>query len=120
MKLKSICIILGLFAFIIAITAAISFGGGSLMFIHIPSLAFVLAAGGSLGMACYRGGGFLEYIKACKKHFISAGVLITIISTIQMLRNLFSPDSIGAGVAVGLLPIFYGIILYCITDAITT
>ncbi|MBW8016720.1 MAG: hypothetical protein FVQ82_11075 [Planctomycetes bacterium] len=119
MKRNPIFIIIGIFIFIGIIIATIYLDGGALMFFHIPSMIFVVVVGGSLGLASYRGGGFIKYITACKKHFMSAGILGTVIGVIQMLQGLSSPDSIGAEVAVGLLAVFYGIILYCIADAIS-
>jgi len=92
---------------------------GAIIFIDIPSILIVLLVGGSLGMASYKGGGFVGYMKACKKHFISAGILGTVIGMIQILQNLSNPEHIGPGLAIALLTIFYGVILYCIADAIS-
>lgn len=112
--------ICGIIMFISVIAGTLYQSGDALMFVHIPSMLIVVIVGGSLGLASYRSGGFVGYIKACKKHFISAGILGTVIGATQMLQNLSSPDSIGSGIAVGLLSPLYGIILYCIADAITT
>jgi flagellar motor component MotA len=120
MKSKYIYIPLGITLFITAIYTVLFFDSDPRMFCDIPSLIFVIFVGASLGLACYRGGGFLKYIKACKKHFFTAGLLLSIIIVTNMLQNLSSPDAIGRGVAIGLLPIYYGIILYCIADAITS
>ena len=119
MKANTIHIILGILLFISAITGTILCGGDFRLFIYFPSMIFVVVVGGSLGLASYRSGGFIGYIKACKKHFISAVILATAIGVIQMLQNLSSPDSFGAGMAIFLTPVFYGIILYCIADAIS-
>ncbi|MHC4571755.1 MAG: motility protein A [Planctomycetota bacterium] len=47
----------------------------------------------------------LEFMGAAAPAF---GMIGTLIGLIQMLRNLSSPDSIGAGMAVALLTTFYG------------
>ena len=63
---------------------------------------------------------FLEWTHACKKHFISAGILGTIMGIIILLANLESSEAMGKGVAFALLSVFYGVVLYCISDALVT
>ncbi|MBW8016719.1 MAG: hypothetical protein FVQ82_11070 [Planctomycetes bacterium] len=118
MKANTIHIVLGILLFIIAITGAILCGSDYQLFICFPSIIFVVVVGGSLGLASYRSGGFVGYIKACKKHFIAAVILATVIEITKMLYGL-SYDSLGAAIAIFLMPLFYGIILYCIADAIS-
>ena len=91
---------------------------GTWMFIIPPTAVFVILAAGGLGLASYRDGGLLGYIEACKKHFISAGILGTIIGTIQTLLMIPEPSGIGAGIAISLVSTFYGGVLYCISDAL--
>ncbi len=50
----------------------------------------------------------LEYMGAAAPAF---GMVGTLIGLVQMLRNLSSPDQIGAGMAVALITTFYGAIL---------
>ena len=50
----------------------------------------------------------LEYMGAAAPAF---GMVGTLIGLVQMLRNLSSPDQIGAGMAVALLTTFYGALL---------
>lgn len=50
----------------------------------------------------------LEYMGAAAPAF---GMVGTLIGLVQMLRNLSSPDEIGAGMAVALITTFYGAIL---------
>lgn len=50
----------------------------------------------------------LEYMGAAAPAF---GMIGTLIGLVQMLKNLSSPDQIGAGMAVALLTTFYGAIL---------
>ncbi len=50
----------------------------------------------------------LEYMGAAAPAF---GMIGTLIGLVQMLKNLTSPDQIGAGMAVALLTTFYGAIL---------
>ena len=120
MNLNKIYIYTGLTIFISLIYSILFFEANPRMFFHFPSLIYVVFAGASLGLACFRGGGFLKYIKACKKHFLSAGILVTVIRITVFAQNLSNPESFGFGTAVALLAVYYGIILYCIADAITT
>jgi chemotaxis protein MotA len=50
----------------------------------------------------------LEYMGAAAPAF---GMVGTLIGLVQMLRNLSSPDQIGAGMAVALLTTFYGAVM---------
>lgn len=50
----------------------------------------------------------LEFMSASAPAF---GMIGTLIGLVQMLRNMSSPDSIGAGMAVALITTFYGAIL---------
>jgi len=50
----------------------------------------------------------LEYMGAAAPAF---GMIGTLIGLVQMLRNLSSPDQIGAGMAVALITTFYGALL---------
>lgn len=104
-------VFLGIFSFVIAA------GGGALSYIHIPSALFVLGAACGLGLAGYRGNGFVGYVASCKKYLIIAGVLGTIIGTIQLLANLSNPEDIGGGLAVALLTLLYSVILYGMAEA---
>ena len=118
MKAKPITVVLGIFVFVVAIGVAILLGPERYMFINVPTAVFVILVAGGLGLASYRGGGLLGYIEACKKHFISAGILGTIIGTIQVLTIVADPSGVGIGIAVALLSVFYGVVLYCISDAL--
>jgi flagellar motor component MotA len=118
MKNRSVTFVLGLIVFIAAIVLALSTGGSLPTFIHIPSFLFVAGVAGGLGIATYKGGGLLGYIAACRKHFIPAGVLGTVIGVILTLRNLESPSQIGTGIAVALFTIFYSLMFYCVADAL--
>jgi chemotaxis protein MotA len=55
-----------------------------------------------------RGKKILEFMGAAAPAF---GMIGTLIGLVQMLRNLTSPDQIGAGMAVALITTFYGAIL---------
>ncbi len=118
MKAKPITVVLGIFVFVVAIGVAILLGPERYMFINVPTAVFVILVAGGLGLASYRDGGLLGYIEACKKHFITAGILGTIIGTIQTLAIVENPSGIGVGFAVALLSVCYGVVLYCISDAL--
>ena len=91
-----------------------------LAFVHIPSFLFVIGVASGLGLASYSGNGMIAYISGCKKHFISAGVVGTVIGTVQMLSTLDDPSQIGKGMAVALLSIFYGVVFYCAADSLVS
>jgi len=85
----------GLSVFLGIFVLSVVVGGPALSFIHIPSVLFVLGAAGGLGLASYRGNGFVGCVTSCKKHLIVAGALGTGIGVIQLLANLGSPEHIG-------------------------
>ena len=118
MKANPVAVVLGIFVFMVGTGVAILLGPGKLMFIHIPTVIFVIPVAGGLGLASYRGGGLLRYIEACKKHFISAGILGMIIGTVHATANLANLSTILIGITVALLSAFYGAVLYCISDAL--
>ena len=112
--------LLGIGLFSVAILIALTVGGEMLSFVHIPSFLFVIGVASGLGLASYRGKGMIAYISGCKKHFISAGVVGTVIGTVQMLSTLDDPSQIGKGMAVALLSVFYGIVFYCAADSLVS
>jgi flagellar motor component MotA len=114
---KGVRYCLGVSVFLMVLVFAIFAGGGPQSFVHFVSAIFVLATAGGLGLAGYRGNGFVEYIASFKKHLIPCGVLGIVIGVIQMLRNLSDPESFGAGLAVALLTLFYSLIVYGICEA---
>lgn len=118
MKNKGATFILGLIIFVGAILQVILFGGSPVVFVNFPSIIFVAGIAGGLGLAAYKGGGFIEYVLACKKYFIPAGVLGTVVCIVLILRALEDPSKIGMGIAVALLSAFYGLVFYCVADAL--
>jgi flagellar motor component MotA len=118
MKNWGVKFVLGAGVFFAVVLFVVLWSGGLPMFINIPSFLFVAGVAGGLGLAAYKGGGFLGYVEACRKHFISAGVLGTVTGVILMLQALEDPSQIGRGMAVALLTIFYGLVFYCVADAL--
>ena len=109
--------LIGVSCFIGFIAFVLGVGGHVLGFFHVPSALFVLGTAGGLGLAGYREGGWIGFLRSFKRHLIIAGVLGTIIGIIQMMQNISSPDEIGGGVAVALLTTLYSLILYGLTNA---
>ena len=118
MKANKITVILGVIVVMIAIISALMMSDSLGSFIHIPAVVLVVLVAGGLGLTSYRGGGLVSYIDVCKKYFISAGVLGTIMGIIMVLTRIEDPSNWGPGAGAALLSVFYGIVFYCITDAL--
>ncbi len=111
--------IIGLSIFLFIIIASIWLGSHLLQFIHLPSIGFVIILSSGLAMMKYqKGNGKLSFITNLKKYSIPSGVIGCIIGIIQMCSNYTNPAQLPAGVAVAVLTIFYGLMLYCIIDAL--
>jgi len=111
--------ILGLLIFLFVIFSPIYIGGGPLRFVHFPSIGFVIILSSGLALIKYqKGDGKLNFITNLKKYSIPSGVIGCLIGIIQMCSNYTDPAQLPAGVAVAVLTIFYGLILYCIIDAL--
>lgn len=111
--------IIGLFIFLFIIGASIWLGGSLLQFIHLPSIGFVIIVSLGLALMKYRkGDGSSGFMANLRRYTIPSGVIGCLIGFIQMGANLSDPAQIPAGVGVAVLTIFYGLILYCIIDAL--
>ena len=111
--------ILGLLIFLFVIFSSIYIGGEPLRFVHFPSIGFVIILSSGLALIKYqKGNGKLSLITNLKKYSIPSGVIGCLIGIIQMCSNYTDPAQLPAGVAVAVLTIFYGLILYCIIDAL--
>lgn len=111
--------IIGLFIFLFIIIISIWFGGHMLQFVHLPSIGFVIIVSLGLALMKYRkGDGSLGFIEDVKRYTIPSGVIGCLIGFVQMGANISDPARIPAGVAVALLTIFYGLVLYCVIDAL--
>ena len=110
----------GMVLFVALIIFSIAIGRSGLIFVHIPSAVFVVGVAGALGLASYKDGGLIAFIGCTRKFFIPVGITGTLIGVIQMLQNLKDYAEIGSCLAVAFLTVFYGVICYCIADAIAT
>lgn len=120
MNNKFITFVLGMFIFFFLIVGSIALGRSGLVFVHIPSVVFVIVGAGALGLTTYKGGGLIAFIGCCKRYCIPAGVLGAMIGVIQMLVCLKDVEALRPGIAICLLTVFYGVICYCLADAIVT
>ena len=112
--------VLGLLIFLFVVVASIAVGGGALRFVHLPSLGFVMILSGGLALMRYRkGDGKSGFITNLKRYSIPSGVIGCLIGLVQIGVNVSDPAQIPAGVAVAILTIFYGLIVYCIVDTFT-
>ncbi len=113
-------IAIGLMIFLFVLVAPIFVGGGPLRFVHFPSMGFVIVASSGLALMRYRkGNGKQAFLASLKRYAIPAGVIGCLIGLVQLGQNASSPEHIHAGVAVAVLAILYGLILYCIIDTFT-
>jgi len=111
--------IIGLFIFLFIIIASIWLGGPLGQFVHFPSLLFVVIVSFGLALMKYRkGDGRSRFMTNLKRYAIPSGVIGCLIGFVQIGANVSDPSQIPAGVGVAILTIFYGLILYCIIDAL--
>ena len=111
--------IIGLFIFLFIIIASIWLGGSLGQFVHFPSLIFVIIVSLGLALMKYRkGDGRSGFMTNLKRYSIPSGVIGCLIGFVQIGANVSDPAQIPAGVGVAVLTIFYGLILYCIIDAL--
>ena len=111
--------IIGLFIFLFIIAASIWLGGSLVQFVHFPSIGFVIILSFGLALMKYRkGDGSSSFFTNLRKYSIPSGVIGCLIGFVQMGANISDPTQIPAGVGVAVLTIFYGLILYCIIDAL--
>ncbi len=126
------CRLIGLAGALFVLIGCIVVGGGAQSFIHIPSIVFVLGITFFALLATF-GTDFLKFIPQsfltfvsrspepkpkfaeialfASRYLIGSGLIGMLIGLIQMLRNLESPEHIGAGMAVALLTVFYAIVV---------
>ena len=113
-------IAIGLLIFLFILVAPIFVGGAPLRFVHFPAMGFVIIASIGLALMKHRkGDGNLGFLASLKKYSIPAGVIGCLIGLVQLGYNASDPDHIYAGVAVAVLAVLYGLILYCIIDTFT-
>lgn len=111
--------IIGLFIFLFIIAASIWVGGSIFQFIHIPSMVFVIIVSLGLALMKYRkGDSSSAFLSNLKRYSIPSGVIGCLIGFVQIGANVSDPAQIPAGVGVAVLTIFYGLVLYCVIDAL--
>ena len=126
------CRLIGLAGALFVLIGCIAIGGGWQTFIHIPSIGITLGITFFALLATF-GTDFLRFIPQsfltfvsrspepnpkfaeialfASRYLIGSGLIGMLIGLIQMLRNLESPQHIGAGMAVALLTVFYAIVI---------
>ena len=126
------CRLIGFVGILFVLVWCIAMGGGVMAFIHIPSIAFILGIAFFALLATF-GTDFLKFIPQsfltfvsrnpepnprfaeialfASRYLVGSGLIGMLIGLIQMLRNLSDPSSIGAGMAVALLTVFYAVII---------
>ena len=119
MKNNVTTFILGAVIFCAIIVTVLFFSGTFRGFIDMPSGLFVIGGAGALGLAGYKKRtGFIAYIDQCRKYLVPVGILGTFTGVIMMMQNLSDLSSIGHGMAIALLTVFYSIILYCVATSL--
>ena len=109
--------VVGLLIFLLVVMSCIAIGRGPLRFFHLPSIGFVILASCGLALMKHRkGDGKSTFLTSIKRYSIPAGVIGCVIGLVQLGQNVSDPTHIPGGVAVAVLTIFYGLILYCIVD----
>jgi len=92
---------------------------GMLMMIADPiPMVFLVGAAGGLGLMRYsKGDGIAKVCKSLKVYLILCGLILTLVSAIIVCWNRTDWAGSGPAFAIAILPIFYGLILSCITSA---
>jgi len=112
--------ITGFSIFLLPIVGCIILGGDPWVFIHIPSIGFVVIAAGGLALMRYRKGqGKSAIVENFRKYVIPAGVLGCLVGFVQSCRHLSDLEKLPAAMGVAVLSVFYGLILYCVLDTFT-
>jgi len=117
-------ITIGLLLILLSIGGAIAFGANWEFFINFPSAAIIVLIAGGLTLMRYRKGESLVNILASvKKYCLLSGFIGCMIGMLQVAfsfhgRDTFNIPGIFVGFGTCLLCVFYGLILYCIIDAI--
>ncbi len=126
------CRLIGLLGVLIIIAGTTVAGGSALAFIHVPSIVFICGVTFFVLLATF-GTDFLKFIPqsiltfiSCNtkpnprfaeialfasRYIIGAGLIGLLIGLVQMLQNLSDPESLGMGMAVALLTVFYAIVI---------
>jgi flagellar motor component MotA len=120
---------IGLLLMILLVPTAILGKGSLFLFIDVPS--FLIVVGGTVGALLFSfGSGFgtalralfrasvdkhtlqtgIEFYDRAKTYLIAWGVIGFFLGMVLMLANLTDPDSLGPGLAVSLITVFYGLI----------
>jgi len=112
--------VVGCLAFLLVLIAGFLSEGDPKIFINLPGIAFVVVAAVGLALARYRkGDGKSEIIENLKRYSILSGVIGCLIGFVQIGWHVSEPRMLPMAIAVPILTIIYGLILYCIFDAFT-
>ncbi|MBI1321543.1 MAG: hypothetical protein GC168_21715 [Candidatus Hydrogenedens sp.] len=123
--------LVGLALALAAVLIAMSAGGNAIVFINIPSLAFVVlltlgllvwsygsaalkllpAAGRMLSGNVQADAGLAAMARAGARFALMAGCVGTLIGMVSMLAALDDPSRMGGGVAIAFLALLYGVLL---------
>ena len=111
---------LGIIVFLLAVVLALWAGGGPGHFIHFPSLMyFVFATAGLTLMKYRRGDERTSVLGSVKRYAVLSGLIGSFLALVQFAYNLSSPQQYIAGVCVALMPTFYGLVVFCVADALS-
>ena len=114
---------IGLLIFLVGIVGAISCGWSEI-FLNIPSVVYVVLVAGGLALIKFRkGNGVAGFLKHVKRYAIVSGILGMLTGVLQMASatsgtKTFDQAGIFVGFGTALLTVFYGLIVYCILDAL--
>jgi len=109
---------------------AIFVGGGWVFLVHVPTFVFVVGLSFLLCLGSF-GSDFLRFIPAAlrvlafeplraearwaeiarfaSRCVVGCAAVATLVGMVQLLRNMTSPNDIGAGMALSMLPSFYAL-----------
>jgi len=115
MKIRMI----GLLIFLVVIASTIWAGTEWTAFVNPAGIVFVVITAVGLALMKYRAGaGKAGFIKCLKRYSIPVGTIGCLIGFIQIGWCLSDYAYLGIALATAVLTIFYGLILYCVCDAL--
>ena len=111
--------IIGLALFILVVFMGIGFNIG--VFIDIPSIAFVVVGGFGITLARFKEKSSKnEILTDLRRNILLMGIIGAFTGLILMFGNLSDFSTLGASVAVNLLPIFWALICYALISIFIT
>ena len=112
--------IVGFLVFLSVVVGTILHCDESGNFIDLCGIGVVIIVAGGLALMRYRKGDTkLEIAENLKRYAIPAGLIACLIGLVNTGVHTIDPKTLSVSIAASILPVLYGLILYCILDTFT-